>query len=736
VTGAFRSAAVLAAVFLLLHLPFLPKSLEDHDSINFALGIGDFDVAAHQPHPPGYPLFIALAKIVSSAIPSEARALGVLGSISGALSAFALAVLFRRLTPGAEGESLAIPAVAMTLTTPLLWVNAARPLSDTTGLAAILGAQAFALSVASGPMLVAAAFVIGLVTGLRSQALILCVPLLVVAALNLRRKNRPEALKYALFATGALAVGGLLWFVPLVWLTGGPARYWHAVSDQGAEDLLATAPILWVRHGPRELLAALNATFVSPWGAPALAGAALTLAVIGGAGLLWRSRGTLAILIIGFGPYLVFDLLFQDVETTKYALPLVAPLTFLVARAFAMMRPSAAVVATALFTIANLLVGVPSLRQYASDEAPALRLFKDMRAATSAGDRPVLAMHRRGELDLRRSLQWWADELPSFSERLPVVRKHEWLELVKYWNRGGRAPVWFIADPLRTDLALIDHREPRRYRWPLTYRSFIGGMRPADMDLYVLNAPAWYLGEGWALTPETAGIADADGRGRGRSTSEGWVRRSTTPVTLMIGGRNLSATGTAASLTVSLDGRVIARPDVAPGFFLTMTTLAPETLAGGGDYAPLTITATGDIAIEQFDAQPSDRVVFGFDTGWQENEFDGASGRSWRWMSERGDLRVRGTGKPLLLTVKGFTEDFSRPSHITVRIGDQTLTQTEVGDAFTFTAPVPASAAAGEFIITIETDQVNIPAERSSDSADRRHLALKVSECYLAEVVE
>ena len=59
-------------------------SLEDLDSINFALGLRDFDVAKHQPHPPGYPLFILAAKAVNLAVPSEAHALAVLAILAGA----------------------------------------------------------------------------------------------------------------------------------------------------------------------------------------------------------------------------------------------------------------------------------------------------------------------------------------------------------------------------------------------------------------------------------------------------------------------------------------------------------------------------------------------------------------------------------------------------------------------------------------------------------------------------
>ena len=39
---------LLALVFLTFHLPYLPASLEDLDSINFALGLRQFDVAHHR----------------------------------------------------------------------------------------------------------------------------------------------------------------------------------------------------------------------------------------------------------------------------------------------------------------------------------------------------------------------------------------------------------------------------------------------------------------------------------------------------------------------------------------------------------------------------------------------------------------------------------------------------------------------------------------------------------------
>ena len=117
--------------------------------------------------------------------------------------------------------------------------------------------------------------------------------------------------------------------------------------------------------------------------------------------------------------------------------------------------------------------------------------------------------------------------MPALSRRLPAPPKHEWLEVVKYWNGGGTDPVWFVADPMRTDLALIDRAASRErtYAWPLQYPVLIGGVRPGDMQWHIFDSPGWYLGEGWALTPETAGVAAEDRHGPGIMPIEGWIRR-------------------------------------------------------------------------------------------------------------------------------------------------------------------------------------------------------------------
>ena len=100
-----RWPQVIAAVYLLAHLPLLARSLEDIDSINFALGLRQFDVALHQPHPPGYPVYIAL----------------------GRLSLWCLSVVARWSPARLDATALAIWSAVATVSLPTNTLNVSIP---------------------------------------------------------------------------------------------------------------------------------------------------------------------------------------------------------------------------------------------------------------------------------------------------------------------------------------------------------------------------------------------------------------------------------------------------------------------------------------------------------------------------------------------------------------------------------------------------------------------------------
>jgi hypothetical protein len=336
-------------VFLIAHLVFLPSTLEDIDSLNFALGIHDFNPAAHRPHPPGYPIFIALAKMVRAVVPSDARALALLGAIFGAIAVFPLLRMFEDLERiGGADDSAAVFTAALasvlTLASPLYWFNAGRPMSDVPGLALTLVAQAALVSAfvrqrldpartpqaiaASGQMIVLGAFMSALAIGMRSQAMWLTLPLL---GLVLPQRVGRGAAGALLGAAMAFAIGILLWAMLLVIASGGPSAYLAALGSQGGADF-AGVDMLYRNPTARRLAFGLLHTFIDPWASPVLGWAVFVLATIGT--LAFLRRAPVAVVLIGalVAPYLIVHLLVQETVTTRYALPLIPMIAYLVVK--------------------------------------------------------------------------------------------------------------------------------------------------------------------------------------------------------------------------------------------------------------------------------------------------------------------------------------------------------------------------------------------------------------------
>jgi hypothetical protein len=801
-------AVVAGAIFLLAHLPSIAWFLDDIDAINFAMGVREFDVARHQPHPPGYPIFILMGKIArmfvfllpgagrAGATP-EAGALAIWGVIAGAISAVSLASLFTRVE---DNERRGLAAMLLVLVCPLFWFTASRALSDMPGFACVLASQALAAAAfarqrgwsarareggqgsivsaevaSSGRLIVLAALIAGLAIGVRSQTFWLTLPLIAVVIVD--RAGRAAA--GALLGAGlSFGIGVLLWFIPMIVASGGPARYINALTSQAGEDFGGVDMLVTSSQPVRRLILNLLQTFVAPWVSLPLAAVILAFAAIGVLVMLRGSRRGLTLLGAMAAPYALFHLAFQENETVRYAMPLVPAVAYLAIRGLDAVLRRAMPLGAAALVAACALIGVPALQAYASETSPVFHLFADMRQATQSGTPApaAIGMHRRVLTESRRAREWTGQAFPW--PLLPAPVGHEWLELVKFWrdDAKGDGAIWFVADPHRTDLALIDpesRRNARRYRWSLrepardllsrTVRrvfpaafddpALVGGARPDEMDWYVLGTPGWFLAEGWALTPETSGIADRDKKGPGDNQAVGYVRRRPEAMQMMIGGRNLGTpSDPIVRFTVALDGRTLETFDVSPspGFFLRGLTLPAGALMGEGRWAEMTVraestkprvVATGAAApagqglqpvaaaVEQFDLQPLDGVMVAYDTGWHEAEFDPMRGLSWRWASDAATLRVWSGGQDVEITLRAESPRryFDAAPKVVLRAGGQTLATMTPEDDFELTARVPAAALqASGGILTLATDRVFVPADVRRGSNDRRRLGLRI----------
>jgi hypothetical protein len=749
-----KAIAALALVFLVAHLPFLPVTLEDIDSINFALGVKDFDVAKHQPHPPGYPVFVGLGKLSTAVLRSagvsapEARGLAVWSAISGAALIWLLFQLFRSFARLARGpdragdtgsDGFAVCATVIAMTSPLFWFTSLRPLSDMTGLAGAVAAQALIVSVlsrrAGRQALMWGALLAGLAIGIRSQTFLLTLPLLgaalVVPRLGLRMRDRAAVLA----ATG---FGVLAWAIPLIWVSGGLTAYAAALGTQAGEDFSGVV-MLWNARTPRVAVDALVFSFLWPWGGILTGAIVVAVAAVGAVRVGWQQPRLLLFLLIAFVPYAIFHLLFHEVVTVRYALPLIVPVAYLVASALEWGGQRVLLCGAVLLAVVSLVPAVPASAAYAREGSPTFRAFRTVEGwpRTPTADpegtfADAVAMHA----GFRRAAQWESRALPG--RVLDAPHGREWLALVQEWRSHPQSSVAFVADPRRTDLALVDPQSRRLVqadRWSFIQPPFVGGTRPGNADLYLMSPPRWMLDRGWALGAEVAGVTARDQLGPHRAPSVAWIRTGSDEVLLMLGGRHLGTAGEpAARLSLRVNGRPLGNFAVGSGFFFNLLKIPAGMLASSDSYVPLAIVSETPggrqvpVALEQFDLQAEGIPMIGVDQGWQEPEYNPTTARAWRWTTERATLWVRPVGRDVTLVLEGESplRYFDSPPVVTVTVAAREMARFSPSSDFQQTVVLPADAlAAADGRVVIESDKSFVPGDRDG-TGDKRRLALRI----------
>jgi len=106
---------LLAGAVGLSRSAFRSHDLYDLDSVNFALGIRRFDPGVHQPHPPGYFLYVCLGRLINSLVHDANLALVIVSILAG----IATVILIYRLALDWFGPRAATFAGLLFLFSPL-----------------------------------------------------------------------------------------------------------------------------------------------------------------------------------------------------------------------------------------------------------------------------------------------------------------------------------------------------------------------------------------------------------------------------------------------------------------------------------------------------------------------------------------------------------------------------------------------------------------------------------------
>ena len=242
-TGAF---AVVTLLFLIAtRWPLAPKYLYYFDSVNFALALDDFNPAVHQPQPPGYPLFVGLARLFHFWIAAPHRVFLVMGI----LAALGAVLLIRILAREMFGQPAGTLAAALLAANPAFWLSG---ISNQIRLFLALGAIGVALLAwralerpADSKLFYWACGVLGIFGGFRPAEAALVLPLLLWVWIACGHR------------AGRLAIGGavllvtvLPWLVYTIHVVGGPGEYMRVLWLYATDQFRGSSAIFGARSRP------------------------------------------------------------------------------------------------------------------------------------------------------------------------------------------------------------------------------------------------------------------------------------------------------------------------------------------------------------------------------------------------------------------------------------------------------------------------------------------------------
>ena len=183
-----RILLVLSIVIALTRFLAVAQTMFDWDEALFSLSVREYDVNDHRPHPPGYPLFIAAAKVIALSGLDAFRCLQVVVVLSALFLFPALYLLGREL--GFDFRT-SVAGATVYVFLPNVWIYGGTGFSDIPATTLTFLACALLLRGRREPgAYIAGAVVLGIVAGIRPANLIIgAVPALMATWAQLRAKS-------------------------------------------------------------------------------------------------------------------------------------------------------------------------------------------------------------------------------------------------------------------------------------------------------------------------------------------------------------------------------------------------------------------------------------------------------------------------------------------------------------------------------------------------------------------
>ena len=342
--------AIATALVAITRWLALSRTLWDWDEAQFILALRHFDIAAHHPHPPGFPLFIAAGKLLLFLGFDEFHALQALSFVAAmlivpAMTSFALAA-------GADFLTSFLASLILAFF-PNVWFYGGTALSDVPSMTLIVIALALLLRNRG-------AIALGIAAGVRPQNL------LIGAYPLLRRRS-----VIAVLIAGAIVIVS---YAAAAWATGGWDVFLDALRKHQAYLAQHDA---WTSPSRPPLTHLIDDFFVRPYRAQ-LINIVTTVLVVIAAGR--RTRPTL-VAIACFAPFCLAAWLMLDrFSASRFSVGYAPLFAMLAADALSMLKPRMQVIAAGIYIALMIVWTWPALRVVHTTLSPPVAAANWLRA--------------------------------------------------------------------------------------------------------------------------------------------------------------------------------------------------------------------------------------------------------------------------------------------------------------------------------------------------------------------
>jgi hypothetical protein len=430
--------ACVAAVCAASRFLALSRSLWDWDEALFALGMREYDVSVHHPHPPGFPVYIALAKLFRLVAASDFRALQTVNVIAAVLVFPAMYFFARQLR---FRFTISVLAGALFAFFPNVWFYGGGAFSDIPSIVLVLFSAGLLVRGAEDRSAYwLGTFLLAVAIGIRPQNILVGL----LPGLYATRRRRPHEVLVALLI-GVVVAGAA--FGGAIYATGSFEQYLRVVREHG--DYIARVDS-WRNVDRPPMWRLADRFFIKQYQSAGLGFAATLFVIVSAVASIRQRSRPMLFNVLAFAPFALFAWAMLDrYSISRFSIGYQPMFALLLADGIRRVGRKYAAILGAAFIAAFAAFTLPGLNVVRTEVAPSVRAAAALRQYVDP---------KRDQLFVGHTMSKFVDLV---SPGIPYTRVAD----DRVMPLTTSQPSWLLAEITETGEAGIVFRRERGNLW-------------------------------------------------------------------------------------------------------------------------------------------------------------------------------------------------------------------------------------------------------------------------------